>query len=62
MNLSNLKPAWQQLKLETSMQRFDPQEILLILEKADGVAISKTHRYVMSTIMFIALIFCCQGG
>jgi len=62
MNLSNLKPAWQQFRLVNSMQLTDREEILLILARADGIAISNTHRVLISTIMFIVITFCCQGG
>jgi hypothetical protein len=62
MNLDNLKPAWQHFRLLNSMQRCDQQEILSIIERAEGVTITTTHRSVMITIVFIVLTLCCQGG
>lgn len=62
MNLSNLKPAWRQLRLLNSMQPMDQKEILLMLDRAEGITLSKTHRSVMITFMFLVLTFCCQGG
>ena len=62
MNLSNLKPAWQKFQLLNSMQLTDQEEILLMLERAEGMALSKTHKSIMSAIMFIVLTFFCQAG
>lgn len=62
MNLDNLKPSWRQFRLLNSMQLLDQEEILFILERAEGIAISKTNRFLMNPIMFIVLTFCCQGG
>jgi hypothetical protein len=62
MNLNNLKPAWRQFRLVNSMQPLDQNEILLMLERAEGTAVSKTNRLLMHTVMFVLLIFCCQGG
>jgi hypothetical protein len=62
MNLNNLKPAWRQFRLVNSMQRMDQKEILFMLERAEGMATSKSNRLLMYTIVFIVLTFCCQGG
>jgi hypothetical protein len=62
MNLNNLKPAWKQLRLYNSMQPIDQHEILLILERAEGIAVSKNYRSLISIMMVAVLTFCCQGG
>ncbi len=62
MNLDSLKPAWQQLRVLNAMQPMDQEEIVLILGRADGMAISKTNRLLMYTIVFMVVLFCCQGG
>ena len=62
MNLSNLKPAWRQFRLLNSMQPMDQGEILFILERVEGMAVSKAHRFLINAIMFIVFTFCCQGG
>ena len=62
MNLNRLTSAWQQYRLSNSMQRFNQAEILLMLEVSEGMAISKSNKYLISAIMFIVLTLCCQGG
>ena len=62
MNLNNLKPAWQQFRLLNSMQSMNREEILLIIERAEDMSISKIHRYLINSIMFTVLILCCQAG
>lgn len=62
MNLNNLKPAWRQFRLLNSVQLMDQEEILAMLERAEGMAVNKTNRFLMHTIMFIVLTCCCQGG
>jgi hypothetical protein len=62
MNLSNLKPAWQQFRLRNSLQPLSHQEILFILESAEGMAVNKTHRLMVNTLVFVVYTFCCQGG
>ncbi len=62
MNLNNLKPAWRQFRLLNSMQSMDHIEILFIIERAEDVRISKIHKCLLSSVMFIVLIVCCQGG
>jgi hypothetical protein len=62
MNLDNLKPAWQQFRLVNSMQLMDKEEILLIIERAEDITLSKIHRGLIYSILFTVLVFCCQGG
>ena len=62
MNLNNLKPAWRQWRVLNSMQGMNQEEILLILEGAEIMAISKTNRLLMLTIVFMVITFFCQGG
>lgn len=44
------------------MQSVDQQEILVIIERAEAIAITKTNRSIVVIAMFIVLTFCCQGG
>lgn len=62
MNLDNLKPAWRQFRFLNSMQRIDQEEILCLLERAEGMAVSKANRLLMHTTLFAILTLCCQGG
>jgi hypothetical protein len=62
MNLNNLKPAWRQFQFLNSMERMDREEILFMLDKAEGMAIRKTNRLVMHAMTFLVLTCCCQGG
>jgi hypothetical protein len=62
MNLDNLKPAWRQFQLVSSMRTLNEGEILLLLETAEAAEINKTHRLLMHAFTFIVLILCCQGG
>jgi hypothetical protein len=62
MNLNNLKPAWRQYLLFNSMEPVDQKEILFIIEQADRQTISRLPGSMASTIMFIILTICCQGG
>ena len=62
MNLGNLKPTWRQFRLLNSMPNMDREEILFILERAESVTVTKTHGFLISTILFFVLTFCFQGG
>jgi hypothetical protein len=62
MNINHLKPAWLQFRMSNSMAPLDREEILLILETAEGLAISKTNRLLVNTVILIVFTFCCQGG
>jgi hypothetical protein len=62
MNLDNLKPGWRQFQLLNSMRRMDQEEILLMLERAEGIGISKTSGLITHILVFIVLTFCFQGG
>lgn len=62
MNLNNLKPAWQRLRLLNAMQPIDHTEILSILENAEGMAVRKPHRFLIMTVVVIVFTCCCQGG
>jgi hypothetical protein len=62
MNLDNLKPAWQQFRLVNSMQSIDKEEILLVIERGNGLSMSKIHRHLISSVVFTVLTICCQGG
>lgn len=62
MNLNNLKPAWRKFLLLNSMQTFDQNEILSLIEGADHQTRSKLPGVLTSAVTFITLIVCCQGG
>lgn len=62
MNLDNLKPAWRRFQLLNTMRPTDPQEIMVILDRAEGLTMSKSNRFVMFIAMVIVLTFCSQGG
>ncbi len=62
MNLNNLKPAWQQFRLLNSLESIDKEEILCLIELAEDMTVNKTHRFLMTSAMFIFLTFCCYGG
>lgn len=62
MNLNNLKPAWRQFQLQNSMQALSQNELLLMIEKAEPINVSKTNTYVMHVFMFVVLTCCSQGG
>jgi hypothetical protein len=61
MNLNNLRPAWQKFQLSNAMQPIRHEDLLVMLEKADAMAIHKT-RFMMCIFMFVMLTICCQGG
>ena len=62
MHLNNLKPAWRQIVLFNSMQPMDEKEILSIIDRADGYATRRLSGFLITTLMFIMLTVCCQGG
>lgn len=62
MNLNDLKPAWKQFLLCNSMQPADQNEILLIIERADHRKLRRLPSILTSTLVFIVLTICCQGG
>ncbi len=62
MNLNDLKPAWRQFLLFNSMQPIDQKEILSILERADGRTTRRSAGFLLSTMLFIIVSCCCQGG
>jgi hypothetical protein len=39
----------------------DQEDILAILERAEGMAMSKTNRLLI-TLVFMVVTVCCQGG
>jgi hypothetical protein len=45
-----------------SMERYDQNELLIILENAEMMTVNKTHRMVVHAFTYIALILLCQGG
>jgi hypothetical protein len=62
MNLNDLKPAWRQFVVLNSMQSMDQNEILSLIEQADRQAVRRLPGFLATTIMFIILTVCCQGG
>lgn len=62
MSLSNLKPAWRHFRLVNSMQPVSREEILRILESGEEIAVNKTHRFLMNTLVFVVFTFSHTGG
>ena len=62
MQLSDLKPAWQQLKVMQSMDSVSAHEILSIIAEKEQFEVSKLQRILISTASFLFLIICCHGG
>ena len=46
----------------SSMQSVDHAEVLSILDRVEGMAVSTTHSYLINAAMFMVLTFFCQGG
>lgn len=61
MSLSNLKSAWQQIKMINALHPVESAEILSIIESSDSKS-SKWQKVFYSLAMFIVLALFCQGG
>lgn len=62
MNLDKLKPAWIQFKLESSMCGISSDHISKIIETQEKATGITGKRVIVSTLMFVFLTICCQGG
>lgn len=62
MHLNNLKPAWKQLKIINAIPSIESEEILSIIEQADGVNKAQSPSLLFDLAMFIFITFICQGG
>ncbi len=62
MQLDDLKPAWNHLKLRYTMQQIEPQEVLSIIEHATQERETKFGRIIFNLLMFMVMIIFCQGG
>jgi len=62
MNVNNLKPAWRQFKLLNSIQRVHEEELLLMIESAEGESIFTLQRILIYAVTFIIFTFSFQGG
>ena len=63
MNLDELMPAWQQYKLQNSLEGLNHQAVLRIIDQADQeVHTHKLFRLAANVTMFLMLLICCQGG
>lgn len=45
-----------------SMQSMDQVEVLSILDRAEEIAVSTAHNYLINAAMFMVLTLFCQGG
>ena len=61
MQLNNLESAWKQLKLMNTMEPFDSNAILTLLE-TESQSSSKFHRMMIKLIMVIVITIICTGG
>lgn len=62
MNLNNLKPAWRRYCAYNSLEHMGEKEILLILDGAQGIAVTKTTRLLLNAAVFLLITICCQQG
>lgn len=62
MQLNDLKPAWQQLKLKKALEPIDTKEILSLIEQPENIKRTGFTRALVNIVMFIGLIIFCQGG
>ncbi len=63
MNLDDLKPAWQQYKLQNSLEGIDRQAVLGIIDNAnEEIRMNSAMRLAANAAMFLILLICCQGG
>ena len=61
MHLNDLKPAWQQLKLMSSLDHQESNVILAILENAEEKNKARSHKVLLNTFMFIIITLFCQA-
>lgn len=62
MRLSNLKSAWEQLKVQNAMQSLDSGEILAIIGGSEQADKTKLKAVLLNLAMFIIITIFCQGG
>ena len=62
MILNSLKPAWQLLKFQRSLNTIDSEEVLRIIDTTEVVVYNKTQRILTNSAVFLTLMICCQGG
>ena len=62
MNLNNLKPAWDLLKLRNSFPAIERSEVLQIIESGEKVIDYRMHRMLGNSIVFLILLIGCHGG
>jgi hypothetical protein len=62
MNLDELKPAWRQFILFSSMRPIDQKEILSIIEQRDVQATRRLPGVIVNIMLFLLLTVSCQGG
>lgn len=62
MQLDDLKPAWQRLKLMNTLHPLDATEILSIIEHSESRDINKLQRVLYTVVMFVVIAIFCQGG
>ncbi len=62
MQLDDLKPAWQQFKLLSTMHPIDANEILSMIEHPESIAKTKLQKALYTMVMFMVIAIFCQGG
>ena len=62
MSFNNLKPAWQQYKLENSLDKADIEGILQLIDAPQASAYSFNITALINGLLLPLLFVCCQGG
>ena len=62
MNLNNLKPAWNRLKLYNSFPALERIEVLQIIESREKIIHFRMQRMLGNSIVFLILLIGCHGG
>jgi hypothetical protein len=62
MQFDNLKPAWQQIKLLSTMHPLDATEILSMIEHPESIEKTKLQKGLYTLFMFLVIAIFCQGG
>ena len=62
MNLNDLKPAWQQLKLMNAMDPLEVNDVLLAIDQAETSKTHKVRQTVLAVIMFVTFTIILQSG
>ncbi|NVJ47218.1 MAG: hypothetical protein HWE07_08810 [Cytophagia bacterium] len=62
MQLEDFRPAWKQHQLLSTIQHFNPNDILSIIDKGENTGKTNLQAVLLNVIMVIVITICCQGG